>query len=512
MTYSFNLIDQPWIPCVRADGQVSELSLYETLSQAHELRGLQGDSPLETAALYRLLLAILHSALRGPASRAEWATLWQAGQWDTHRLQAYLQQWRHRFDLFDSRRPFYQAADARVKPKSTITLVMDMASGNNAALFDHHTENVGAALTPAQAVRSVLVAQAFGLAGLSGLEQKFTDAPWARGIIFLVEDENLFETLALNLLQYADDKPLPAQDGDAPAWEMDEPYWPDRATPLGYLDYLTWQNRRILLIPEGDPGQPVVRQMTMAPGLRLSAATLDPMKHYRIDEERGNLVLRFSEGRMLWRDSSALFRVLSVKNYRPPENITWLSLLAYHGAVEGHRSYRCMALGMANDQAKIEFFRQEHLPLPLDYLERDELVGELSDALALAEKIRSRLWGATNNLAKFIISPSADQQNVRQPDSKDLQKLIDHWGVERLYWSALELPFFEFLQALPADPAALTRWKEAVRKAAWKALESAERLAGESVNALKGAVRARGILGAALKQWLPESQSEEVQV
>src|SRR3989337_362986 len=107
MTYSFNLIDQPWIPCVQADGQVSELSLSETLSQAHEVRGLQGDSPLETAALYRLLLAILHSALRGPASRAEWTALWQAGRWDTHRLQAYLQPWRHRFDLFDSHRPFY---------------------------------------------------------------------------------------------------------------------------------------------------------------------------------------------------------------------------------------------------------------------------------------------------------------------------------------------------------------------------------------------------------------------
>ena len=113
-------------------------------------------------------------------------------------------------------------------------------------------------------------------------------------------------------------------------------------------------------------------------------------------------------------------------------------------------------------------------------------------------------------MAKFIISSKADQQDAHQPDPKDLQNLIDHWGVERLYWSALELSFFEFLQALPADPAALTRWKEAVRKAAWKALESAERLAGESARALKGAVRARGILGAALKEWLPESQPEEV--
>ena len=47
MTYSFNLIDQPWIPCAHPNGLMEEFSLRETLARAHDLRGVQGDSPLE---------------------------------------------------------------------------------------------------------------------------------------------------------------------------------------------------------------------------------------------------------------------------------------------------------------------------------------------------------------------------------------------------------------------------------------------------------------------------------
>ncbi len=76
-------------------------------------------------------------------------------------------------------------ADERVKPKSVNSLIHDMASGNNATLFDHHTDESDIALTPPQAGRMLIAAQAFGLAGLSGLPQKFTYAPCIGGVIFL---------------------------------------------------------------------------------------------------------------------------------------------------------------------------------------------------------------------------------------------------------------------------------------------------------------------------------------
>ena len=51
MTYSFNLIDQPWIPCTMPDGSHTELSLQDTLLQAHEIREIFDQSPLVTVRI-----------------------------------------------------------------------------------------------------------------------------------------------------------------------------------------------------------------------------------------------------------------------------------------------------------------------------------------------------------------------------------------------------------------------------------------------------------------------------
>ena len=514
MTYSFNLIEQLWIPCVHFDGRVEEFSLREALTRAHELRGIQGDSPLETAALYRLLLAVLHSALRGPGNRAEWGKLWAKAQWEPDLVNDYLDKWHERFDLFHPERPFYQVADDRAKAKSVITLVTDMASGNNAAFFDHHTEDVGVSLSSAKAARTLIAAHNFGLAGLFLPGATFTDAPWGRGIIFFVEGDNLFTTLALNLLAYPDEKKnnMASSKADQPAWEKDNPHQPVRHIPAGYLDYLTWQNRRILLTPEGEENAPIVRQMTMAPGLRLDATILDPMKLYRAGKkEEGYYSTRFSEDRALWRDSASLFGLKSVRGYFPPQTFYWLAYLVDEDAIPKAQKHRFMALGMANDQAKVEFFQQEHSPLPLEYLNDVDLVETLAVALELTERTRFALKIASQWLALLVISPKSDGKKWQEVDriSKDqAEKLMTHWNVERFYWQQLDIPFQRLLEALPENPAALNTWMETVKTAAWKSLEQAVNFAGTDTSALKAEVRAKSILGYSLKELFPEPQKE----
>lgn len=513
MTYSFNLVEQKWIPCVHFDGHLEEFSLREALAHAHELRGIQGDSPLETAALYRLLLAVLHSALRGPGNRAEWGTLWAKAHWEPSLVNGYLDQWREHFDLFHPERPFYQVEDDRAKAKSVITLVTDMASGNNAAFFDHHTEDVGVSLSSPKAARTLIAAHTFGLAGLFLPGATFTDAPWGRGIIFFVEGDNLFATLALNLLAYPDEKKnnMSSSKTDRPAWEKDDPHQPVRQIPDGYLDYLTWQNRRVLLIPEGEENTPVVRQMTMAPGLRLEATILDPMKLYRTGKEEGYYSTRFSEDRALWRDSASLFGLKSARGYFPPQTFYWLAHLVDEGAIPHAQKYRFMALGMANDQAKVEFFQQEHSLLPLEYLEDADLVENLAVALDLAEKTRFALKIASQWLALLVISPKSDGKKWQEVDriSKDqAEKLMTHWNVERFYWQQLDIPFQYFLEALPRNLEAFNDWKNIVKTAAWKSLEQAINFAGTDTATLKAEVRAKNILGYSLKELFPETEKE----
>ena len=503
MRPTFDLLESPWIPCIGADGRLVELGLRDALVQAHELREIHGESPLVTAALHRLLLAVLHRVF-GPASYKEWGRLWETGRWDPARLDDYLDRWRDRFDLFHPERPFYQAPDDRVRPKPLNRLVHEIAHGNNTTLFDHHIEEKNFALTPAQAARALVALQCFGLAGLSGLPQKYTDGPCARGVLFLVQGENLFQTLALNLVRYPDGTDQP---DDRPVWEASDPFLPERTRPLGRLDLFTWQNRRILLYPEEMDGSTVVRQMTEAPALRLDADVLDPMKHYSRDERRGPRLLRFHEGRALWRDSVALLQ-LRTPGYHPPRAFSWLAELVDEGCLDLYQTRRYLALGMDSDQAKVRYYRMERMPLPLRYLTQQELVDSLKEALQMAEDVSRQLWGATRTLATLILSPQADTGEGHQPEQQDLDGLMSRWAVDRFYWSRLELPFREMMESLPEEKGeeALETWRKTLRQTAWQAFNRLTNDLGYDPHALKAVVRARGQLAAGLKKALPSQR------
>ncbi|NJL73503.1 MAG: type I-E CRISPR-associated protein Cse1/CasA [Candidatus Competibacteraceae bacterium] len=162
---SFNLLDEPWIPCVRADGACFDLGLAQVIDQAHELREVYEDSPLVTVALHRLLLAVLHRAYGGPRRKADWRALWEVGRFDTSVVGGYLQQWAPRFDLLHPERPFYQCRDAEIleaKLHPASALRQELASGNNATLFDHGRI---ARFSLAEAARALVAVQQFALGG-----------------------------------------------------------------------------------------------------------------------------------------------------------------------------------------------------------------------------------------------------------------------------------------------------------------------------------------------------------
>ena len=150
-------MDDPWIACIRLDGTRATLGLRDALVQADALWDLSGEPRIVDAATHRLLLAVLHRVF-GPLDVQAWGELWKKRRWDAATIDEYLSAWRHRFDLFDSERPFYQVAEPRVKPKSIISLIRHVASGRNPTLFDHHTEAEGLALSPAEAAFALITA------------------------------------------------------------------------------------------------------------------------------------------------------------------------------------------------------------------------------------------------------------------------------------------------------------------------------------------------------------------
>lgn len=507
MTYSFNLIDQPWIPCAKLDGRMEELGLREMLARAHELRGVQGDSPLETASLYRLLLAVIHSVLRGPKTEKDWAVHWEGKQFDASRFDKYFKQWHSRFDLFDKEHPFYQSNGNDMVEKSALLLPHGMSTANE--LFEHQMVVETNPIGFPQAARMLLVGQYFGLGGLvyPG-KPNLTRSPLINGVSFLVEGDNLFETLLLNCLQYAQHKPLPTLATDEPTWEMEKPFKP-RKEPNGYLDYLTWQNRKILLISDETLR---VKAMQIMRGLDLGKDLEDPFKLY-LKKDTGWKFLPFTKERSLWRDCHTLIRRNDRDNVHPPKTVDWLALLLEEtDSLKPSQIYRYMALGAGvhYKDAKIYFYRHESMPLPLSYFVREDLVSKLNDAMTRTEQVKSSLNKAAFSLARNYISPTAEEKNGRQPDMNDVNKLITHWSVETHYWSSLEVPFNLLVVGLPANPeSAIDLWYQTLQQTAWNALESAERMAGENTHALKAAVKAHNVLAYELKKLFEETQPKQ---
>ncbi|HEU0116726.1 MAG TPA: type I-E CRISPR-associated protein Cse1/CasA [Thermomicrobiales bacterium] len=427
---SFDLVDQPWLPCVRRGGEATELGLRHALLDAHELRELYDPSPLATVALHRLLLAVLHRAYAGPGDAAAWRAIWSAGRFDPAVVDAYLERWRHRFNLFDPDRPFYQVpflADLADPTKQTpvAKLAQEAAAGNNATLFDHSVDSDPMSLPPASAARAVVATQAFSIGFGRSAPFYLSDSTLIRGYSVLAEGDSLFETLALNLMPYNRDRPMPWLDDDRPCWEQELPPTPDRAgTPVaGYADYLTWQSRQIHLV--SDAGGATVARCQLRQNLKLSAPPLDPFKCYRKDEQRGWRPRSFRPQRALWRDSTMLFAQLGggrAGESSRPQVLDWLAQVEQQrqfGQIAAKPLYRLRGFGLTTDDgnaASVVLWRREELPLPMAILDQPRAVAAIAEAIAFAEEVHTALGRGVRRVATLLLSEMADQPGARQPD------------------------------------------------------------------------------------------------
>jgi CRISPR system Cascade subunit CasA len=497
MTYSFNLIDQPWIPCIKSGGEPDELSLRALLADAQNIRAIAGETPLVTAAIMPVVLALLHRVF-GPKDSEEWETLWSQGAFPMAPLDTYFETWYDRFDLFHPGKPFFQASDDRVQPKSIIHLIHSI--GNTATLFTHENEQNRRQLSVAEAARHLITAQQFRTAGLSGLDEKFTDSQFTRGVLFWAYGETVFESLLLNLMPYPGSLvPMRHTTEDQPVWEQDMPFQP-REYPNGYLDYLTWPSNRITLIPEEHGADVFVSEITIAPGLHLAADIQSPQKRYVRKQNKDGTIswsfLYFSSDKALWRDYHNLF-LLDAEDVKPPSVIDWLAQLARYDVLDNEKTLKLHATGMLADQAKPIFYRHEHMPLPTEILRNSYDTRLIAQAIEHAETVAQLLRTALDFLANHILMRGGEQK----PDPADRKGLLQQWDLLSLYWSRLEPLFWEFITLLENDQEqANTVWQEALIETARGALDEAERMTGTSACALRGQVEAQRYLRSSLKK------------
>jgi len=492
----FNLIDEPWIPCIQLKGwRTEEYSIRDVFLKANEFREVHCDSPLATVSILRLLLAIVYSATR-KVEEYDIEAFWKNGL-PLDKIESYLDRWHDRFYLFHPKYPFYQTADLETKNKVGINrIATELASGNNPSLFDHTIDEEPGLFTLAKSTRLLLAAQGFALGfGKSGEgrigSQKIkppylADANLLRGLNIWLAGENLQETILLNLVDVG-----ALDSNDLPPWEMERPFdlrdsqrGKERIVhgPRGILDQLTWQSRLIRLLPENGNGSTGVSFVYITQGRSIDKEYKDLMKAYISSKEKGVTPVSLGFDKAAWRNSHALLTQNKSKATRPAV-LSQVNALIQQGVIGRRRFLEMNVVGLAtapNKAGKFLLWRHDRMPVAAVLIEDENLVERLETLISDAEKIATKLRRDARKLCRNYLSLGEGEASA-----DDTEHLLASINPLQSYWARLEGQFYRLLKQLPSDPDGATeQWHNTIEQEAYRAYEESARTLGESVRAI----------------------------
>lgn len=439
---SFNLLDEPWILVVTADGVPKEVSLTELFTRARELRMLGGDVPTQSFALLRLCLAVLHRALvdftpTKPEAVPD-AIEKLADRWDQHvaeRVTQYLERHRERFFLFHPDVPFMQTPGlhtAKGEVSELAKIVVDVPNGSPYLTMRSARDlrSIGAA----EAARWLVHTHAYDPSGIKtgvvghprfkGGRVYPEGVAWAGqlGGLHLLGD-SVVTTLLLNLwavLPESDE----ARATDLPSWERSPVTIGDLtrtgkevvpARPVGPIDLYTWQPRCVLLHGDRDGVTGVV--LTYADRFLVQERQnilqkSEPMTLWRYSKPQTQkykqpiqMPRKHQPGSALWR---GLANILPPSAARGPED-GWPTPVVDHAALlrgstllpEGLIRLRAIGVEYGSNESVVDEIVEDDLDLPASVLDpaHQELRTVAIDAVEAAQRGADALRNLARNLA-----------------------------------------------------------------------------------------------------------------
>ncbi|MBN2054918.1 type I-E CRISPR-associated protein Cse1/CasA [bacterium] len=506
----FNLISEPWIPCIDSGGASVEFGIRDVLLNAHELREICDDSPLVTVSIHRVLLAVLYRAYRGPEDFSSWRAMYQRGTFDPAVVDNYLHTWHDRFFLFHERYPFMQVAgldlndykeDGSVKNDKSdglMRLIKEAPDKGGRILFDHRTYLDQQAYENNQIARMLICAQSFAGTGIASSGRigvkpiKPTPcqfAPGVDGMLSWLQRFSLAATLMLNL------PPQPFNENDLPCWENDNivsaaiASWNKPPLFTGPVQRFAPLSRFIRIIDN--------RTMFFTNGLKTAPDTSDPMKTYsRTDLQKPFQAVKLRQEKAAWRDAHALFTIDRPSLNKPPDCMNNAARAEMRGVLPRDELSKTNIVGLVTDKDKVLLWRHERLPVPSALMLREDLRERLGLLLRQAELVASRINNRIHRIARLYLAPECESTEGRQLDKTEVSKIMNAIDPRPVFWSRLENVFYTLLKTLPGDwdevaddwlpdeaQRATLAWRGCLKKEAQHAL-------GESIHALGTTARA----------------------
>ncbi len=385
MRLKFNVLHEPWIPMANGEKH----SLFSALENAAALEGVQCASPLETCAVYRLMIAFAMDALQ-LQNRDERTALLEQGAFDMRPFQEYAGRCEREgfsFDLFDAQRPFMQSAyDARVDggkdTKPAANIVFEIPQGNNHTFFCHRSE---IRLLPDEALRCLLSTYLFCPRGGRTYQAALNATDPC--VYVLHRGRTLFETLVLNMLSI---KECGNTAYGKPAWRAEAQVIPKKEfAKVDMLQGLTWRPRRVTLIC-GDDG--CISRVYWKTGHKFTGNIFrrDPHVPYEKKGEEYKAIIP-KEGRAIWRDIGALAKAEDGKFNKPP----WV----VENTPDGWDKYNLSAVGPVVKDASFLEILEENLQIPNNILENEEHAEQLRYDMQFLERCASKLKKAADSVS-----------------------------------------------------------------------------------------------------------------
>lgn len=486
---TFNLVNEPWIVVVDEKGREELRSLSNLSSDLHRFSRFGGEIALQSFAILRLYLAILHRSLAdsttglpGPADLSEWEHCVE--DWDSvsFAIDKYLDRWRHRFDLLHPTEPFYQVADlntAKGAVGSLEAIIADVPTGHK-----YMTNRLGASLekiSRAEAARWLVTVHAFDVSGIhsGALGDPRVKAGKGYGIGtgwcgklggLHLNGRNLRETVLLNAVAFSEVDIEPRLD-DLPTWErppLDAAVEAEDRQPRGPIELYTWQSRRVRLV---DDGRAIVGSLVCQgdPVDEANRMKIEPMTAWyyskpQSDKRKMDIYRPKSHDpeRAIWRGIEALLPAAKVARggadvprYLAPAVLEWAAYVARYGTdivYDATCMLRAVGVQYGSQQAVMDEMFDDEVVLPWKLLAEDSTPTLTSLVLAAVDATDSAV-GSLGGLAVNLAEAGGLDPEMSAP-------LRDRTTAQA--YGLLDIAFRSWLSGLTSDG------EVATSRAAWR--------------------------------------------
>jgi CRISPR type I-E-associated protein CasA/Cse1 len=509
----YNLTKEKWIPVITIDNEVYKHSIQDCLEQAHLIKEIYAETPLDTIALYRFLQAFVIRIFGFNFNKDLWYQFFHSRSFDKERIESYLKDYYDRFNIFDYEKPFYQKLVLPTEVVQHQSVLFNYGSKDrNDTLYNHKNILEERYVKPDELARALVSVQAFSKGGGASIPFNFSESNYMNGALFWIKGKNLYQSLVLNtpFIESMENNPK-----DVPAWEREEYIELERnRMPEGYLDYLTCQSKYIKLnipIPYKISGITPNTNLRFASdedsfniyktqGDKQSKDFRDPLKAYT-EGKNGVYSFNYVSEKSLWRDSDILLKQFESDMVGSPQNLQWLAFLD-----EPIGKIEVEVFGILypdSNKGSFKSWRHDVMPFYPNTL-KDSIKNQfISKMLELSNEIMSFLRFSLKLYISHIKYPSSISEKgkleLNKNQNAEITQFIKSAKVEQNYWSRLEIPFYDVMERLSkANDDQISEieqdWKKEIIRGAFSAFDDYGNSIDHNARTLKALSIARNYL------------------